>query len=415
MLMYLLILDISGAIPYEYNLQLGDEHIINSKFPLSFRLNSGVEDVLQVNEVKSLTKLTARLNQGIELKTLKKGSTDIQYRILGFIPFKTIRVNVVPKFHVIPGGQSIGVKLNTQGVLVVGIADITNEEGLKISPAEIGGIRIGDTLLAVNDQMVENALHVAELIQQNEGQPIKLLLKRNTTEFHTTLTPVKAQQDGQYRLGLWVRDKTAGVGTLTFYHEGSKKFGALGHGIADVDTGALMSIKDGEVMSSKVVSIQEGKKGKPGEIRGIFHDVHNPIGRLEKNSSYGVYGEMLRRLEGSSYLEPMEIAFQHEIKEGPAYILTTLDDNIVEKYEIEILRVIHQSKADGKSMIIRVTDSRLLEKTGGIVQGMSGSPIIQNDRVVGAVTHVLVNDPTRGYGIFIEWMVQESGAFDSIR
>ncbi|GAB6087792.1 SpoIVB peptidase [Alkaliphilus crotonatoxidans] len=414
LLMYLLVLDITGAIPSEYNLQMGDQHIINSRFPLSFSINSEESDILQINQVNVAAGIRERLNRGIELKTINKGTADLEYRILGFIPYKTVKVNVVPKFEVIPGGQSIGVKLNTEGVLVVGIADIINEAGQKISPAEAGGIKVGDTLLAVNHQPVENALHVAELIQKNGQNPIVLSLRRNNTEYSATLYPVRAQEDGQYRLGLWVRDKTAGVGTLTFYHEDTGKFGALGHGIADVDTGSLMSIKDGEVMASKVISIQEGKKGKPGEIRGIFHDVNNPIGILKKNSPYGVYGEVLRDMKGS-YHQPMEIAYQHEIKEGPAYILTTLDDNQVEKYEIEILRVIHQSKPDGKSMIIRVTDERLLDKTGGIVQGMSGSPIIQNNRVVGAVTHVLVNDPTRGYGIFIEWMLQESGVFDSLQ
>lgn len=414
LLMYLLVLDITGAIPSEYNLQIGDQHIINSRFPLSFAFDANNTDVLQINRINPVEGLKESFNRGIELKTLSRGTTDLQYRILGFIPYKTIKVNVVPKFEIVPGGQSIGVKLNTEGVLVVGIADLIDEFGQKISPAEEGGIKVGDTVLAVNDKPVENALHVADLIQKNGGEPLKLSLRRNTTDYTATLLPVKTQEDGQFKLGLWVRDKTAGVGTLTFYHEDTGKFGALGHGITDVDTGALMSIKDGEVMASKVISIQEGKKGKPGEIRGIFHDVKNPIGILEKNSPFGVYGEVLKDMKGD-YNQPMEIAYQHEIKEGPAHILTTLDDNKVEKYEIEILRVIHQSRADGKSMIIRITDPRLLDKTGGIVQGMSGSPIIQNNRVIGAVTHVLVNDPTRGYGIFIEWMIQESGAFDMLK
>lgn len=410
---YLLILDFTGSIPSELNLQMGEAHILNSKFPLSFSYTGGENEVLQLNQLKGMEGFSERLTHALELKTLNKGSIDLQYEIFGLIPYKTVKVNVVPKFEVIPGGQSIGVKLNTQGVLVVGLADIVNEMGEKVSPGVSGGVRVGDTLLAINDQWVENAVHVAELIQANGSAPMKLSLRRNNNDFETTLVPVKTLEDGQYRVGLWVRDKTAGVGTFTFYHEETKKFGALGHGITDVDTGALMSIKNGEVMASKVISIQQGKKGSPGEIKGVFHQVNQPLGILEKNTPYGVYGEMLRAITGD-FAKPMEIAFQHEIKEGPGYILTTLDDNRVEKYEIEIIKVNRQSKVDGKSMVIKITDPRLLEKTGGIVQGMSGSPIIQGNKVVGAVTHVLVNDPTRGYGIFIEWMIQESGIYDKV-
>ncbi len=414
MLIYLIVLDFTGAIPSEYNIQVGDDHVIRTRFPLSFSFDQSNNKIFEVSPVDELTTTSLKLNNGVEFKTLQKGSANLHYKVFGLIPYKTVKVNVVPRFEVIPGGQSIGVKLNTEGVLVVGIAELTDENGNRFNLAEKNGIRIGDSLLSINQQMVENALHVTEIIQNSNGEELEIVFKRNNKEFPISITPVKSQQDGHYKLGLWVRDKTAGVGTLTFYHEQSKKFGALGHGIADVDTGGLMSIKDGEIMNSKVVSIQQGKKGRPGEIRGIFYDVNSPLGRLEKNTVHGVYGEMTRSMEKNEHSSTKEIAYQHEIKEGAAYILTTLDDNEIKKYDIEILRVINQSKPDGKSMIIRITDPRLLEKTGGIVQGMSGSPIIQNDRMVGAVTHVLVNDPTRGYGIFIEWMIQESGAYDKI-
>ncbi|WP_026475884.1 SpoIVB peptidase [Alkaliphilus transvaalensis] len=413
MLIYLVVLDFTGAIPSEYNIKVGDDYVIDARFPLSFTYDLEENSILEVNPVEELSKTYLGRNNGIQLKTLEKGSADLHYKVLGLIPYKTVKVNVVPRLEVYPGGQSIGVKLNTEGVLVVGVAEITDISGNRHSIAEKNGIRIGDSLIAINNTMVESSLHVAELVQESNGENLELVLKRNGREFTANVTPIQSGEDGSYKLGLWVRDKTAGVGTLTFYHKDSKKFGALGHGIADVDTGELMSIKDGEIMNSKVISIQPGKKGRPGEIRGIFNDVNSPIGRLEKNTVHGVYGEMIRDFPNNKFNVPMEIAYQHEIKEGPAYILTTLDDNQINKYDIEILRVINQSKADSKSMIIRITDPRLLEKTGGIVQGMSGSPIIQDERVVGAVTHVLVNDPTRGYGIFIEWMLQESGVFDN--
>ncbi|MBM7614016.1 SpoIVB peptidase [Alkaliphilus hydrothermalis] len=414
-ILYLIVLDFTGEIPSEYNIQIGDDHIINSKFPFSFSLDSKFDKIIEVNPLDDMPNSALHLSSGgVELKTRGKGSADLHYKVFGFIPYKTVKVNVVPRVKVIPGGHSIGVKLNTDGVLVVGIAKITDEEGQEHNLAEKNGIRIGDSLLRINGRKVENSLHVADLVQRSIGDEIQLTMKREDKEFDTTVIPVKSSQDGEYKLGLWVRDKTAGVGTLTFYHKASKKFGALGHGIADIDTGALMSVKDGDIMNSKVIDIEKGKKGRPGEIRGMFHDVNNPIGSLEKNTAHGIYGE-IEKLEGGRYNESMEIAYQHEIKEGAAYILTTLDDNTIEKYDIEILRTISQSRPDGKSMVIRVTDSKLLNKTGGIVQGMSGSPIIQNNRVIGAVTHVLVNDPTKGYGIYIEWMLEESGASDAIR
>jgi len=316
---------------------------------------------------------------------------------------------VVNKIEVIPGGESVGVKLNTDGVLVVGISEITDAYGKNYNVASSSGIKIGDTLLEINDIKINNASHVIEIVKNSQGEMLQLTMKREEREFLTNVSPIKSDQDGQYRLGLWVRDKTAGVGTLSFFHPNSGKFGALGHAITDVDTGALLSVKDGEIIRSRVVSIEQGKRGKPGEIRGVFYETSNPIGIIEKNTHLGVYGELLPNVSEISNKNPMPIAYQHEIQEGPAHILTTLDNNQIEKFDIEITKINPQTKPEAKSMVIKVTDKKLLEKTGGIVQGMSGSPIIQNGKVIGAVTHVLVNDPTKGYGIFIEWMISESG------
>ena len=411
---YLFALDITGNLPTEYNIQIGDNHVLNSKFPLFLSYDSNSKTVVEFSKLEMESFNPLKLSSAIQLKTLDKGTTNLHYKVFGFIPYRTVKVNVIPKLKVTPGGHSIGVKLNTDGVLIVGIAEIVDESGVKHNLAEKNGVRIGDTVIAINGTKVENSAHVAELIQGSKGNPIELTLKRNGNEFNVSIAPVKSEKDNQFKFGFWVRDKTAGVGTLTFYDPLTKKFGALGHAITDIDTGALLSIKNGEMMKSKVVSIQEGKKGRPGEIRGVFSDLNKPIGKLEKNTQYGVYGETIRDIEGSMYDEPMEIAYQHEIKEGPATILTTLDDNTIAEYDIEIVKVNHQTMPDGKSMIIRITDKRLLEKTGGIVQGMSGSPILQNNKIVGAVTHVLINDPTRGYGIFIEWMLVESGIYDKL-
>ncbi len=406
----MLTLGIIGSIPSEYNISLGDEYLLQSRFPLSFSLDSdNLKSILEINKSKDTSDSILDKNNVFKLKTLEKGTADLQLKLLGLIPYKTVKVNVVPKISVIPGGESVGVKLNTDGVLVVGISEITDESGNNHNLAASSGVKIGDTLVKINDIKINNASHVSEIVKESKGEKLKLAMKRDSKEFTAYISPVKSDQDGQYRLGLWVRDKTAGVGTLSFFHVESGKFGALGHAITDVDTGALLSVKDGEIIKSRVVSIQQGQRGKPGEIRGVFYETTNPIGKIEKNTNIGVYGELFPDSTNLGRKNAMPIAYQHEIKEGPAYILTTLDDNKIEKFNIEITKVNYQSRPEAKSMILKVTDKRLLEKTGGIVQGMSGSPIIQNGKVVGAVTHVLVNDPTKGYGIFIEWMISESG------
>lgn len=412
LMLYLFALDITGNLPTEYNIQIGDNHVLNSRFPLFLSYDSSSEAIVEFSKLEAAS--INPLSSAIQLKTLDKGTASLHYKVFGFIPYRTVKVNVVPKLKVTPGGHSIGVKLNTDGVLIVGITEIVDKQGVSHNLAEEKGVRIGDTVVAINGVKVENSVHVAELIQASQGNPIALTLRRNDSQFEVAIAPVMSDKDDQYKFGFWVRDKTAGVGTLTFFDPITKKFGALGHAITDIDTGALLSIKNGEMMKSRVISIQEGKKGRPGEIRGVFSDVNRPIGRLEKNTQHGVYGETIREIEEGLFKEPIEIAYQHEIKEGPATILTTLEDNVIAEFDIEIVKVNHQTRPDGKSMIIRITDKRLLEKTGGIVQGMSGSPILQDNKIVGAVTHVLINEPTRGYGIFIEWMLEESGIYDKL-
>lgn len=409
-------LGIINDIHSEYKITVGDEYFFKSTFPFSF--STSIEDISKIAEIDEINSITNKLlssRKMIKLKTLNNGSADLQLKIFGLIPYKNVKVNVVPKIKIIPGGQSVGVRLNTEGVLVVGTAEIKDGNGKAYNLALNSGIKIGDTLTKINNIRVSNASHVGEIIRESKGEELTLTIKRAKKEFHIGVKPIRSGDDSQYRLGLWVRDKTAGVGTLSFLDPHSKKFGALGHAITDVDTGVLLSVRDGEVIRSRVVSIQQGKKGRPGEIRGVFYETNTPIGKIEKNTQLGIYGELFSdrsQINGENY---MPIGYQHEIKEGPAFILTTLDNNKIEKFKVEITKINPQTRPEPKSMVIRVTDERLLSKTGGIIQGMSGSPIVQADKIVGAVTHVLINDPTKGYGIFIEWMVAESGALDNIR
>ncbi|MCC5909927.1 MAG: SpoIVB peptidase [Clostridiaceae bacterium] len=410
--LYIFFVEITGGLNREYNISIGDNYTLNQRFPILLSTTDSNEnsivEIIQLNHSKS------RFSKSLQLNTIDKGTTSLQLKVLGLIPYRNIRVNVVPELQVMPGGQSIGVKLNTDGVLVVGTTQIIDQEGKHHDLAQEAGIRIGDSLISINNIKVNDAVHVGEIIKDSYGEKLQLVLKRDSKKYTTSISPIQSIEDNKYRVGLWVRDKTAGVGTMTFYHPETKKFGALGHAITDVDTGSLLSIKDGEVVRSRVISVQQGKRGKPGEIRGIFYDTNDPIGKLEKNTNFGVYGELLDDLENQIINTPLPVAYQHEIKEGPAHILTTVESNKMERYNIEILKVNNQSKANSKSMVIKVTDEKLLEKTGGIVQGMSGSPIIQDGKIIGAVTHVLINNPTQGYGIFIEWMIEESGIYDKI-
>jgi len=230
---------------------------------------------------------------------------------------------------------------------------------------------------------------------------------RNGCKFNKDINLIKEGEN--YKLGLWVRDSTAGIGTLTFYHEDTNTFGALGHPITDGDTNTTFTIKDGDLLSASILSVRKGEKGVPGELRGLFVNEKKSIGQIESNSSSGIFGKTYQPLVNSIFNQPMSVGFRNEVVEGPAKIITTIDDNGPKEYDIEIIKLLQQDKSGPKSMIIRVTDEELLSKTGGIVQGMSGSPIIQNDKIVGAVTHVLINKPEIGYGIYIEWMLEEAG------
>lgn len=411
----MLVFEIINNVNLEYNITIGDEYSLRTTFPLGFSmLTDDANKILEVNQVKDI-KNTILTNKNIfKLKTLDKGTANLQLKILGLIPYKNVKINVVSKIRVIPGGQSIGVRLNTDGVLVVGITEIMDGNAKIHNLASNSGIRIGDTLTKINGIEIQNATHLSEIVKASNGNKLSLTVRRNEKKSIVDINPIKSEQDGEYRLGLWVRDKTAGVGTLSFLHPDSKKFGALGHAITDVDTGMLLSVKNGEIVKSKIISIEQGKRGKPGEIKGVFYETNNPIGKIEKNTQLGVYGELLSDVSEIDKQKSMPIAYQHEIKEGPAFILTTLDNNTVEKFKIEITKINLQTKPGPKSMIIKITDERLLEKTGGIIQGMSGSPIIQDNKVIGVITHVLVNNPTKGYGVFIEWMILESGTIDNV-
>jgi stage IV sporulation protein B len=320
---------------------------------------------------------------------------------------KIAAANVSPEIKVVPSGLPIGVRLNVDGVFVVGFSDIETNSRKKQSPAVINGVEIGDCIIEADGQKLESSGQLSNIVNKSKGEKINFKIKRKNKIIIISFKPLQEVINNEYKIGLWIRDSTAGIGTMTFYDPASGKFGALGHPINDIDTGKLLPIKDGKIYSAKILSIDYGERGKPGELKGMFSD-EDDIGILQMNTTEGIYGKMNRAyLHNNTNLKSIPVAKQKEIKEGPATILVALNGTNVKEYNINIERVNYQSKPNSKSLIIKVTDKELLQNTGGIVQGMSGSPIIQNNKIIGAVTHVFVNRPEMGYGIYIEWMLKE--------
>ncbi len=372
------------------------------------QINEALPANASVNGTSNAFKIATNESE-LQIKGQKIGSGDVVYDMKGF-PIKKVSVKVIPDLKVIPGGQSIGVKLNTLGVLVVGFHQIETEAG-KESPGETAGIQIGDIITKINGKKIEKMSDVTPFIQQSgkTGSPLNLVVKRNEELIETVLTPVKDDKDHSYRIGLYIRDSAAGIGTMTFYEPKSKKFGALGHVISDMDTKKPIIVNEGKIVQSTVTSIEKGSNGSPGEKLARFSEGTEVIGRITRNTPFGIFGQLNKRLENGVLDKPLPIALSHEVKKGPAKILTVVEKDQVETFDVEVVSTVNQKFPATKGMVIKVTDKRLLEKTGGIVQGMSGSPIIQEGKIIGAVTHVFVNDPTSGYGVHIEWMLQDAG------
>lgn len=366
-------------------------------------LNLKIATGLTLKSKNSKTILTASNINKEKINT--EGANNLNLNLFGTIPVKEVSVNVIPKTTVVPLGNAIGMKLYTKGVLVVGMSQIETDNNEKKKPYENSGIEQGDTILEVNNNAVENTEDLIKEVEKSEGNTINIKYLRNEKTMQTDITPVKSKNT--YKIGLWVRDAAAGVGTLTFFEPNTNLFMALGHGVSDIDTEEIVNIANGELVTANIVSITKGRKGYPGEIRGTI-DQGRTIGTIYKNTNFGVYGTV----KNKNYLEAdltkeMEVATRSEIKEGKAQIICQLENSNKKKYDIEIEKIYTNNNQNNKSMLIKITDNELLEKTGGIIQGMSGAPIIQEGKFIGAVTNVLVNDPTQGYGVFADIMIKE--------
>ena len=302
--------------------------------------------------------------------------------------------------EVIVGGHSIGILLQTEGATVVGYAPVVDAEGKSLFPAKEAGILPGDFIVAVNDEKVKTDEEIQNLINEygNSKTPIMVTLIRNGSKEKVKLAPIYCNDSESYRIGLYIRDNTAGIGTLTYYDPQSKAYGALGHEIADMRQAAKAE-GEGDIVGAEIQSINQGKKGTPGEKGGVFTE-NGLKGNIELNNTFGIFGDLTTSLDNQLYPKPMAIADISQVMEGKAQMLTVVNGSSIQAFDIQILKVFTDDLNTNKNLIIEVTDPALLNISGGIVQGMSGSPIIQNNRLVGAVTHVFVNDPTRGYGCF---------------
>ncbi|MBQ9196697.1 MAG: SpoIVB peptidase [Clostridia bacterium] len=300
---------------------------------------------------------------------------------------------------IMPGGAAVGVAMTTRGVLVVGLGE---------GPGMQAGIRAGDLLLSVNGVPLTGADTLTTAVNAAQGQPLTLLVNRDGRERTVQVKPRYDESARSWRLGLWVRDSTAGVGTLTYYDAANGTYGALGHAITDTDTGNVLPVNEGELMQAEIVDVKRGQRGTPGELRGSFLREQKTLGTVEKNTIYGIFGQMDGAYANPLYPSGLPVGDRSAVHTGAASILSTVSGTQVQEYSVEITQVQRQSSAAPKSLVLRVTDPRLLETTGGIVQGMSGSPILQDGKIIAAVTHVLVSDPSQGYGVFIDWMLEES-------
>ena len=353
-------------------------------------------------ENKKATQASSMFGQSIYAST---GTKRASLNLFNKIPVKNISIDVIEKTTVIPLGNVIGMKLYTKGVLVVGMSQINDENGKKTKPYENTGIEEGDCIVSINGENIENTNELMEKLNECNGEKINIGYLKNDEINYANITPVKSEN--MYKIGLWVRDTQAGVGTATFYEPSTNKFMTLGHGITDIDTGNVVNISNGELTTANVISIVKGSKGKPGEILGTIES-GDTIGKVEKNTTFGVYGTVTNKSTIIGYFNnEMEVANRDEIKEGSATILCQLDNNEVKEYTIKIEKIYINNNENNKSMLIKVTDNELIEKTGGIIQGMSGSPIIQNGKFIGAITSVLVNDPAEGYGVFGDILIKK--------
>ncbi len=379
------------ALPEELTLSQGATTRFNLSWPITASIDQAQSVISGLSE--TLDDVTS-----VSLTGEETGQATVTFRLMGVLPVKKVAVSVGEARTVVPGGQSVGIAMTTRGVVVVGLSD---PGGTVASPARLAGVRPGDVVTDVDGEALTSAADLSERV--SAGRSVTLTIQRGGRALSVPVTPVQ-DGSGKSRLGLWVRDSTAGVGTLTFFDPESGVYGALGHAITDADTGVILPIDSGSLIESRITEIERGEKGKPGELIGRFGAASPVLGTIDANGSRGIYGKIDGKVVNALYPNGVPVMASGEVRPGRAQLLTTLDERGVRAYECEIVRLT-DSESSERGFVVHVTDPELLARTGGIVQGMSGSPILQNGKLAGAVTHVFVSDPTQGYGIFIENML----------
>lgn len=406
-----------NAIPSKIKIRAGIEQEFDFRIPVSGEIYRAVEaaapvsavtDISDVEEARLLTdkKEAASLHvdfaHTVKLKASEIDKYQMDLKLFGVLPYKNVDIEVIQDKMLIPSGIPIGIYVKTDGVLVVGIGEFENSEGETVSPAKYV-LQKGDYILKSNGEPIENKRHLIRLVEASEGEDMILTIRRNN-EITDVMINAGENQMQEWKLGIWIRDNAQGIGTMT-YEGTDHTFGALGHGINDVDTSILMNLEEGTLYKTEIVGITRGANGAPGELTGyIEYDSDNVIGEITENTAEGIFGVCDNELLESAAYEPVPIALKQEIEMGPAQIICAVSGE-PEFYDVDIVEVDLEHENVNRGIVIRVVDEKLLMLTGGIIQGMSGSPIIQNGKLVGAVTHVLVNDSTKGYGIFIEEML----------
>ena len=334
-------------------------------------------------------------------------SPEIEFKLFNLIPIKSSRIKVIKDDKIYASGQAIGLVLKTDGVLIVGSSPVLTADGEKDALSQ-GGLKIGDIIKSIENETVENVYSTQKIINEdkNKGRELEIKLVRKNKEVVARVKPFYDIKDENYKLGVWVRDDASGIGTLTFIKK-DNRFGALGHPICDSDTKGKITLKEGKMYNCSILGVNKGKSGTPGEIKGLFMQNKGEQGIIEKNNDYGVFGNLKKDNNIVKNAVELEIGGRLSVKPGKAKIMCCIDLDKVETFDIEIIKTNFQNYSNDKSMVLRVTDEDLIKRTGGIVQGMSGSPIIQDGKIVGAVTHVFVSDPLKGFGVYVDWMLNQ--------
>ncbi len=392
------------SVPSTIMIKAGVDQELDFKVPAAGEL---YKDAIEVSGSVSASPETGssvyiNLSRPVTIKANQVDQYKLQLKLFGMIPFKEVDVEVIQDLRLKPAGIPIGIYVKTQGVLVVGVGEFEGEDGQKCSPGKFI-FQVGDYILEINDEAVNEKKKLIEKIAHSDGQEMVFKVRRGGSEIEVKARP-EANQNGEYKMGIWVRDNAQGVGTMTYIDERGC-FGALGHGINDVDTSTLMSLSKGTLYHTEIIGITRGTNGTPGELTGfIEYDDKNIMGDITANTPRGIFGICTPDIAKSADYEYLSLGLKQEIKKGPAQIICSLGEE-PQAYDVEIIDINLENDNVNRGIVLEITDPDLLAATGGIVQGMSGSPIIQDNKLIGAVTHVLVQDPAKGYGIFIENML----------